>query len=134
MQPHTVDIRVRYAETDQMGVVYNAEFFVYFEVARTEFLRAQGIRYRDLEKEGIYLVVVETQCSYKGRALYDDMLRVQTVVERVRPTRIDFAHRVTRAGEDDLLAEGRVVLACLTSEGRPRRLPEQIRGILHEAE
>ncbi len=114
-----------------MGVVYHAEFLVYFEVARTEYLRALGSSYRDLENEGFRLVVVEARCSYRDRAAYDDALRIRTRVDRLRPTRIDFVHRVTRQEDDTLVAEGRVVLACTDADGRPRRLPPRITKPLH---
>jgi len=125
-----VDIRVRYAETDQMGVVYSANFFVYFEVARTEYLRKLGTVYSDLERVGVYLMVVEAHCKHTGPARYDDVLTVVTCVERLRPTRVDFRHVVRRKADDAAVAEGRVVLACVGEDGRPMRLPPQIRDVV----
>ncbi|MFO7957309.1 MAG: thioesterase family protein [Candidatus Brocadiia bacterium] len=122
----SIEIRVRYAETDQMGVVYNSHFLVYFEVGRTEYLRSLGTTYRELEERGIYLAVVEAHCTYKGPARYDDLLELSTWVERLRPTRIDFAHEVRRKEDRAAVAEGQMVLACLDKEGHPRRLPPEI--------
>jgi len=129
MKTDTVEIRVRYAETDQMGVAYNAHFFTYFEVARTEYLRKLGTAYRDLEEKGFYLVVVEAYCKYLGPARYDDVLEVTTWVDRLRPTRIDFGYSVRRkAGH--AVAEGRVVLACLNQSRRPQALPRDITSVV----
>ncbi|MFW6119086.1 MAG: acyl-CoA thioesterase [Planctomycetota bacterium] len=134
MATQTVDIRVRYAETDQMGVVYNSHFLVYFEVGRTEYLRALGTTYRELEEQGVYLAVVEAHCRYLGPARYDDLLELTTWVERLRPTRIDFAHEVRRKEDGASVAEGRIVLACLDEEGHPRRLPGEITRAVQTAE
>jgi acyl-CoA thioester hydrolase len=137
MREHVAEVRVRYAETDQMGAVYNAHFLTYFEVARTEFLRSLGAVYRELEERGVYLVVVEAHCRYLAPARYDDVLQITTRVARLRPTRIDFAHVVRRKGEGGEavdVAEGRVVLACLDAEGRPRRLPPEIADAVEETD
>ncbi len=134
MRTHTTEIRVRYSETDQMGTVYNSHFLVYFEVARTEYLRALGTAYRDLEEQGIYLAVVEAHCRYLGRASYDDVLEVTSWVDRLRPTRIDFRHHLRLKGPGDPVAEGHVVLACVDERGRPRRLPKEIRDAVEVSE
>jgi acyl-CoA thioester hydrolase len=126
MNTDTVEIRVRYAETDQMGHVYNSHFLTYFEVARTEYLRTLGTAYRDMEAEGSHLVVVEAHCKYLSPARYDDLLEIDTWVDRLRPTRIDFRHVVRRKGEGTPLVEGHVVLACVNSDRRPRALPPEI--------
>lgn len=129
MTVHTTRLRVRYAETDQMGVVYNSHFLVYFEVGRTEYLRAQGRAYADQEAEGVFLAVVEAHCRYLGRAGYDDRLEMQTWVDRLRPTRIDFRHRIRRADDGNPVAEGHVVVACVDGQRRPRRLPADLVGL-----
>jgi acyl-CoA thioester hydrolase len=126
MKTHTAEIRVRYSETDQMGLVYNSHLLVYFEVGRVEYLRALGTAYSDLEARGCLLPVVEAHCKYTGQAGYDDVLEVETWVDRLRPTRIDFRHRVRRKSDAAPIAEGHVVLACLDSNLRPRRLPPEI--------
>jgi acyl-CoA thioester hydrolase len=127
---HTTKIRVRYAETDQQGVVYNSHFLVYFEVGRTEYLRAAGLVYRDLEARGIYLAVVEASCRYRAPARYDDLLDITTWVERLRPARVDFAHRLLRPADDVRIADGRVVLVCLDASGKPRAIPPDVRTCL----
>lgn len=121
------DIRVRYAETDRMGVVYNAHFLVYFEIGRTEYLRGLGTAYRDLEQTGVLLPVVEAHCHYLGAAEYDDVLTMISWVSRLRPTRIDFRHFIRRKRDGAPVAEGHVVLACVDEKRRPRRLPAEIR-------
>ncbi len=126
MKAHTTEVRVRYSETDQMGLVYNSHLLVYFEVARVEYLRALGVAYRDLEEMGCLLPVIEAHCTYTGQARYDDVLEVVTWVDRLRPTRIDFRHRVRRRSDAAPIAEGHVVLACLGKDMRPRRLPSEV--------
>jgi acyl-CoA thioester hydrolase len=126
MEEHTVEIRVRYAETDQMGVVYNSHFLIYFEIGRAEYMRALGHSYREMEAAGNYLAVVEAQCRYTGKAGYDDLLEVTTWVKSVGPVRVHFGHRVRRKQDSCQVAEGDTILACLDGDGRPRRLPQAI--------
>jgi acyl-CoA thioester hydrolase len=133
MDEQVTAIRVRYSETDQQGRVYHAHFFAYFEVARTEWLRSHGIRYRDLETQGLYLVVVEASCRYRAPAAYDDVLHVAARLADISHVRLIFDYVVTRAGEGQVLAEGRTALACLDSRGRPRRLPAGVGGPLKPA-
>ena len=89
-----VTMRVRYAETDQMGVVYYANYLVWFEVARTEYLRKLGIQYTDLEKKGIYLIVAESHCRYKAPVKYDDQIRVKTTINYAKASSLEFAYEV----------------------------------------
>ena len=126
-------LRVRYAETDRMGVVYNSHFLTYFEVGRTEFLRAAGFRYRDLEARGVHLVVAEAHCKYLAPARYDD-LALTTWVDRLRPTRIDFRHRIAREGDGTVVAEGHLVLACVDENGRPRAIPPDVKAAFEVTE
>jgi acyl-CoA thioester hydrolase len=128
---HVTTIRVRYAETDRQGIVYHAHYITYFEVARTEMLRAWGVRYRDLEERGIFLVVTEVSCRYRASARYDDELRIATRVTGCSPARLRFAYGVTRAEGGAVLAEGETTLACLDREGRPCRLPAELSGRLN---
>jgi acyl-CoA thioester hydrolase len=122
---HLTTLRVRYGETDPQGVVYHARFLDYFEVARTEWLRAHGFAYRDLEARGFLLVVTETDCRYRGNARYDDVLRIATRVPSVSPVRIRFAYTVTVDGGPPLV-EGGTTLACVNAAGRPQRLPREV--------
>jgi acyl-CoA thioester hydrolase len=123
-------IRVRYAETDQMGVVYYANFFVWFEVGRTDLLRASGWSYREMEAGGIGLPVIEAHCAYRRPARYDDDLEIRTRGTLVSPVRVQFDYEVVRPADDLSLATGRTVHAALDKDGRPCRLPERVRGLL----
>jgi acyl-CoA thioester hydrolase len=123
---HETTVRVRYAETDQMGVVYYANFFVWFEVGRVELLRALGHSYRDMEKlDDCHIVVAEAQCRYKKPALYDDLLRIRTRVLQVRRTIIRFGYDVLRDPGGELLATGETLHVICNKSGRPKSLPEK---------
>lgn len=129
--PPTVSrIRVRYAETDMMGVVYYANFFVWFEVGRADLLRASGWSYREMEAGGTGLPVIEAHCAYRRPARYDDDLEVRTRGTLVSPVRVQFDYEVVRTGDGLSLATGRTVHAALDKDGRPRRLPERVRALL----
>lgn len=120
-----IHVRVRYAETDRMGLLHHANYLVYFEQARTELLRDSGVSYRDLEDQGFLLVLTKVEVRYLRPARYDDVLTIRTHVERVTFVRIDHRYEVLRDGE--LLAEGRSTLACVDRDGRPQALPELLR-------
>ena len=120
-----VSVRVRYAETDRMGLLHHANYFVYFEMARTELLRHRGISYREIEDAGHFLVIVDIDCKFKRPAYYDDLLIVRTTVERV--THVKIVHRYEVFKEGLLLAEGHSTLACVDREGKPQALPEMLR-------
>ena len=120
-----IEIRVRYAETDRMGLLHHANYLVYFEQARTELLRKLGFTYRDLEDAGYLLVLTKIEVQYRRPAHYDDLLSVRTFVERTTMVRIDHRYEVHRGKE--LVAEGRTTLACVDREGRPQGLPETLR-------
>jgi ribulose-phosphate 3-epimerase len=129
--PATVSrVRVRYAETDKMGVVYYANYFVWFEVGRTDLLRASGWNYRDMETEGFGLPVIEAQCSYRESAKYDDEIEVKTTGELISPVRVKFSYEVVRSADAATLATGSTVHATLDRNGRPCRLPERVRQVL----
>ena len=114
--------RVRYQETDQMGVVYHANYLTWFEIARTEALRSLGKTYRDLEESGCYLVVNKAECSYKRPAKYDDWITVRVWIEKVTHVKIEHRYEVWR--DRELLATGRTVLAAVDRNGRIMRIPE----------
>ncbi|HVB38740.1 MAG TPA: thioesterase family protein [Vicinamibacterales bacterium] len=126
---HISRIRVRYAETDKMGVVYYANYFVWFEVARTDLLRTSGWSYREMEADGISLPVIEARCEYRQGARYDDEVEVHTRGQLLSPVRIAFDYQVVRQADGALLAEGRTVHAALDAAGRPCRLPERARSL-----
>lgn len=119
-------IRVRYAETDRMGLLHHANYLVYFEQARTELLRSLGLAYRDLEDQGYLLVLTKAEVRYKRPAYYDDVLTVRTTVARTTAVRIDHRYEVLRGSE--LVAEGATTLACVDRDGRPQALPEALGG------
>ena len=121
-----IRIRVRYAEVDRMGVVHHSRYWVYFEMGRTELLRACGGNYREMEEEGLRIVVVKADCRYRRPARYDDVLRVQTTVAQVSAARIEHEYHVRRDGE--LLAVGHVTLAVIDSDGHIQRVPEWMHG------
>jgi len=122
-------VRVRYAETDQMGVVYYANYLVWFEVGRADWLRALGSTYRDMEQAGVILPVIEAHCEYRRPSRYDDELEVRTEGRMLSPVRLEFSYTVVRTGDDQITASGRTVHAAVDPKGRPCRLPDRIRQV-----
>ena len=120
-------IRVRYAETDQMGIAHHAEYFAWFEVGRTDLLRECGLPYRDLERRGLRFPVIGTEARFLRPAYYDDVLEVRTELDALSGARIAFRYEVHRDGAPGPLATGRTEHAAVDGEGRPRRLPEDVR-------
>ena len=123
-------VRVRYAETDRMGVVYYANYLVWFEVGRTEWLRETGWSYREMEGDGIALPVIEAHCDYRQPARYDDELEIRTRAALVTPARLRFGYEVVRLRDQVLAAAGYTVHAALDATGRPCRLPARVRALL----
>ena len=121
-------VRVRYAETDQMGVAYHANYFVWFEVGRTDWMRTFGVTYRDLEAEGFLLPVIEAHCEYRASARYDDDLRITSAARLVSPVRVAFDYEIT--GPAATIATGHTVHATLDRQGRPVRVPARIRELI----
>ena len=122
-------VRVRYAETDKMGVVYYANYFVWFEVARAELLRSLGWSYRDMEQAGVALPVIEARCAYHRSARYDDELDVRTEGRMLSPVRMQFDYEVVRREDAAVAASGTTVHAAVDERGRPCRLPDRIRQV-----
>jgi acyl-CoA thioester hydrolase len=120
-------IRVRYAETDKMGIVYYANYFVWFEIGRTDLLRESGWTYRDMETDGFSLPVIEAACKYRQPARYDDELDVRTAGALLSPVRVRFDYEVVRSSDAAILAEGHTVHASLDRSGRPRRFPDRVK-------
>jgi len=129
---HTVKVRVRYGETDQMGVVYHPNYFLYFETGRTELMRSAGIAYSELEKSGVFLVVTEASCRYRAAARYDQELTIRTRVDEVRKATIRFSYRVVGPGET-LLAEGHTELASVGRDKSPVRMPKEVTELLQKS-
>jgi acyl-CoA thioester hydrolase len=122
-------VRVRYAETDKMGVVYYANYFVWFEVARTDLLRTMGWSYREMEQAGVSLPVIEAHCDYHRPARYDDELDVRAEGRMLSPVRMEFVYQVVHREQQVVAASGRTVHAALDRTGRPCRLPERVREV-----
>ena len=119
-------LRVRYAETDKMGIVYYANYFVWFEVARTDLLRELGWSYREMEHAGVSLPVIEAHCDYKRPAKYDDEIEVKTQGRMISPIRMQFDYEVVRVDDGVIAASGLTVHAALDQDGRPCRLPRRV--------
>lgn len=123
-------LRVRYAETDQMAVVYHANYFIWFEVGRVELLRALGHSYRDLEAAGINLPVIKAECHYRQPARYDDELEVRTSGRLISAARVEFTYELVRLADEVLLATARTEHVPLNRAGRPCRLQPALREAL----
>ena len=127
-------IRVRYAETDQMGVVYHANYVVWFEVGRVELLRSLGFRYRDMERnEDCHIAVVDVRCRYKAPAMYDDEIVVRTQLKNVRESLLHFGYEVLRDGDGTLLAEGETTHIVVNSKFEKTVLPAKYAKVLNAA-
>ena len=125
---HETSIRVRYAETDQMGMVYHANYLVWFEIGRTEYCRARGFSYREMEETGsTYLVVAESYCHYKAPAYYDDELVVRTHVTELRRRSVRFGYEIIRAADGVIIAEGETGHVVTDVNNRVISLPESYR-------
>jgi acyl-CoA thioester hydrolase len=122
-------LRVRYAETDKMGVVYYANYLVWFEVARAELLRSLGWSYREMELAGVSLPVIEAHCDYRRPAHYDDELEVRAEGRMLSPVRMEFRYEVVRKQDRIVAASGRTVHAALDASGKPCRLPARVREV-----
>ena len=125
---HTV--RVRYAETDQAGMAHHSAYLPWFEEGRVELLRSVGKPYQALEAEGIHFPVREAYCRYWALALFDDLLRVTTNIEKVGGASVRFGYRIVRKADDVLIAEGHTRHACVDDAGKVRRLPRDLRELL----
>jgi acyl-CoA thioester hydrolase len=127
-------LRVRYAETDQMGVVYHANHFIWFEIGRVDFMRQLGFTYRDMERDhGCFIPVVDARCRYKSPARYDDEIIVRTHLRNVRESMIHFGYELLRAEGGEVLAEGETMHMILDSKMKPASLPPNIRKVFREA-
>lgn len=123
---HEIEIRVRYQETDGQRRVHHGNFITYFEIGRTELLRAQGLTYREFEAAGLFLVVSEISCRYLAPAEYDDLLLLRTRVEKTGAAHVRHAYELRRGGT--LIASGESTVVCVDREGRVRRLPDWLPG------
>jgi acyl-CoA thioester hydrolase len=127
--PHETRLRVRYAETDQMGVAYYANYYVWMEIGRVEFVRSRGLSYKDLEEqEGLFLAVIESQCRYLSPARYDQEIIVRTAVASANSRVIEFAYEIRSSQRR--LAKGMTRHIWLNREWRPANLPEKYQAAL----
>lgn len=131
IQSHKIIIVPRYAETDKAGVVHHSVHPVWFEMGRTELLRANGLAYRDLEQAGVFFVVARLQIKYRRPAQYDEKLELETTCSLVTASKVEHTYKLTRCCDDVILAEGASTLACVNAEGRIRRVPEFMRPESH---
>ncbi|HZF66587.1 MAG TPA: thioesterase family protein [Gemmatirosa sp.] len=130
---HVTELRVRYAETDQMGVVYHANYLAWCEVGRTDWIRAAGMSYRDMERSGVGLAVADLQMRFHGSATYDDMIRVETRCTEVRSRTVTFEYLVANAQTGARLVSASTRLVSVDREGRTVALPAEVRGVLERA-
>lgn len=131
VEQHRIRLRVRYAETDQMGVVYHANYLVWMEIGRVELVRSRGINYKDLEqREGLFLAVVDVGCRYFSPARYDQEIIVGTEVVKSNSRTVEFAYDIRAAEGNKLLAQGRTRHIWVNRDMRPARLPEQYWSLL----
>lgn len=121
---HHTPIRVRYSETDAMGLLHHSNYLTYFEIGRTELFRAQGGSYRVMEEQGLYFVVAKIQVRFRKPAGYDDALVIHTQLLRSTPAKIEHHYRLLRG--DEVLAEADTVIACVNGEGELQRIPENL--------
>jgi acyl-CoA thioester hydrolase len=127
---HDAVVRVRYAETDQMGVVYHANYFVWFEVGRVELFRALGVEYKRMElDDDCFITVAEAHCRYRHPAKYDDLLRVRTRIAEAKNRVVRFSYELFREADNHLLATGTTVHVICGANGRPKMLPEKYRPL-----
>jgi acyl-CoA thioester hydrolase len=125
----TSSVRVRYAETDKMGVVYYANYFIWFEIGRTDWLRDTGWTYREIEADGIQLPVIEAHCEYRLGARYDDDVEIRTRATKLSPVRIQFTYEAIRRSDGAQLVTGHTVHATIDRDGRPTRMPDRMKEL-----
>jgi len=129
MNKHTTSIRVRYEETDRMGVAYYGNYFVWFEVARTEFFRALNLLYTELEKEGYRLMVIAASCAYKSPTTYDDLIEIETAITSVKNTSLSFSYKIHLG--NTLVATGETSHVFTDAKGKPVRIPSRAKACLN---
>jgi acyl-CoA thioester hydrolase len=124
IQSHTINISARYAETDKGGVVHHSVYPVWFEMGRTELLRANGVAYKDLEAAGVFFVVAQLNIKFRRPARYDEQLLLETTCSVVSAVKVEHTYKLSRCSDGVILAEGDSVLACVNEKGKIRRVPE----------
>ena len=133
MNPGSVtEVRVRYAESDQMGRAHHMAYVAWMELGRTELMRQNGLSYAAMERRGVLLPVVRLEIDYLRAVSYEELLEVHTRLAEVRSRRVRFEYRIVAEDDGRLVAEGVTVLVCMGPDGRPRRLPDDVRRSLTE--
>ena len=127
---HTAQVRVLYADTDQMGVANYVQYLRWFEVGRAEWVRARGYTYKQIEKGGALMPVIEAHARYREPARYDDLLDVVTAPQEVKAASVKFVYELRRADDGALLCEGYTIHACITTDGKVRRFPPELLEML----
>jgi len=131
---HDTSVRVHYAETDQMGVVYHANYLIWMEVGRVELLRSLGVEYKEMEvHDDCHIVVVDVHCRYLKSARYDDRVRIRTVISESRSRSIRFSYEIWRDADEQLLATGETTHVICGKDGRPKHLPQRHRHLFSAA-
>jgi len=133
LRPHAVEFRVRYSETDQMGVVYHSEYLVWCEVGRTEFIRALGLPYAEMERRGAFLAVADASLRFHAPARYDDLVRVETTLTSLKSRAITFDYLIRHAERGTRLVSAQTMLVSLDGSGRPAPIPADVRALLARA-
>jgi len=128
-----IEFRVRYAESDQMGVVYHANYLVWCEMGRTDLMRRLGYSYAEMERQGVYLAVSQVRIRFRSSARYDDLVRVRTRLARLRSRAVTFEYRIEDAETGAKLADAEIDLVCMNREGATRKLPSEVFDLLHGA-
>jgi acyl-CoA thioester hydrolase len=123
-QQQSIAIRVRYPEVDAMGYLHHSRYFQYFEMGRVELLRSLGHRYADLERDGVFFVVVKVECRYKAPARYDEELTLTTRIIKQTHVKIEHTYELKRG--ETLLAEAATTIACVGRDGQVRQIPEEL--------
>lgn len=124
------NIRVRYAETDKMGIVHHSNYLIWFEVVRSEFCRSQGFSYQEMERDNALLIVAESYCRYKSPAFYDDLLTIRTAISDIKSRSIKFAYEIIRADDKTLVATGETHHVVTDHDKKVRIIPKNYRELL----
>jgi acyl-CoA thioester hydrolase len=130
---HETEVRVRYAETDQMGIAHHANYLIWFEAGRSDLCRARGFSYKDMEEQdGALMVVAESYVRYKSPAFYEDILSIRTAISEVRSRSIRFSYEIYRESDDAMIAEGETLHLVTDKDQRVRTIPEVYKRLLTE--
>ena len=130
MYKHKTELRVRYEETDQMGVVYYSNYLVWFEVGRAEFIRSLGTSYKEFERHGVHIVVAEAYCKYQFPARYDDVIIIRANLSEIRSRSMKYTYKVLRKADRKLLASGYTTHVFVDKNGKPMKIPKWVLGYI----